>query len=152
MEQQQKKMLLHENEKRIHNWEKMFAKDTSDKGLLRKTYKNSYSAIENEPRKNQPKALCRHLAEKDTQSENKHMNRGSMSYIVRQTQIKPMRKARPLSEWRKPQVGTTLKVGRIGITKLSFWAERHFEGCSEHYFLSYPVSQQPCSLLFTRSG
>lgn len=130
----------------------MFAKDTSDKGLLRKTYKNSYSAIENKPRKNQPKALCRHLTEEDTQTGNKRMDRGSMSYIVREMQIKSVSKARPLSEWRKPQVETTLKAGRIGITKLSFCAERLFEGCLEHYVLSNPVSQQPCSLLFTRSG
>lgn len=98
----------------------MFAKDTSDKGRLRKTYKSSCSAIENKPRKNQPKALCRHLAEEDTQIEYKRMNRGSMSYIVREMQIKPIKETRPLSEWRKLQMGTTLRTGRIGITKLSF--------------------------------
>ena len=71
-------------------WEKIIAKETTDKELTSKTYKQliQLNTRKTTQSKSGKKHLNRHFSKDDTQMANKHMKRCSKSLIIREVQIK----------------------------------------------------------------
>lgn len=73
------------------DWEKVFAKDTTDRGLLSKIYKEF---LEHNSKKMDSlikkwgKDLNRHLTKEDIQMANKYMKGCSALYVIREMRIK----------------------------------------------------------------
>ena len=70
-------------------WEKIFAKDTSNKGLLSKIHKEHLKLHNKKTAqlKNGLKNLNRHLIKEDIQMKNKHMKSCSTSYVLRECKV-----------------------------------------------------------------
>ena len=89
------------------------AKDTSDKVLLSKIYKElSRQQQENNLIKKWTKSLNRCLMKEDTQMANEHMKRCLKSYVIEEMQIKTMRYQNTHLGWPKSKTLTIPKAGK----------------------------------------
>ena len=79
-----------QSERQLSEWEKIIAKETTDKELTSKTYKQliQLNTRKTTQSKSGKKHLNRHFSKEDTQMANKHMKRCSKSLIIREVQIK----------------------------------------------------------------
>ena len=84
----------HKKVKRQAEWEKIIAKETTDKELISKLYKQliqlntNNNNNNNNPIKKWKKDLNKHFSKRDIQTAKKHMKRCSTSLIIREIQIK----------------------------------------------------------------
>ena len=111
------------------NW---LAKDTSDKVLLSKIYKElSRQQQENNLIKKWTKSLNRCLMEEDTQMTNKRMKRCLKSYVIEEIQIKTMRYQNAHLKWPKSKTLTIPKAGEdVEQQELSFTDAGNARCCS----------------------
>ena len=85
------KETINKTKRQLTKWEKIFANDIVDKGLVSKIYKELtkfHTRKTNNPVKKWAENMNRHFSKEDIQVANRHMRRCSTSLLLREIQIK----------------------------------------------------------------
>ena len=87
------KETINKMERQPVDWEKIFANDVTDKGLIFKIYKqfiqlNNNNNNMNNPMEESAKDINRHFFNEDIHKANRHMKKCSASLVIREMQIK----------------------------------------------------------------